>query len=107
MTVREWDCNIIMLKGIDEIGGQFLFCFFGSDEHCFRRFTIQLKFVLCHPVFCLFVCFWWGFVFIFIRTTVRCGFQKSVVVFGLGAVKKFRVVCIQEVIQAVTVDDGG
>ena len=75
--VREWDCNIIMLKGIDEIGGQFLFCFFGSDEHCFRRFTIQLKFVLCHPVFCLFVCFWWGFVFIFYPNDSQMWFSEE------------------------------
>ena len=38
--VREWDCDVIKLKGVDRKGGQFLF---GSDEHCFHLFTIELN----------------------------------------------------------------
>ena len=54
LTVREWNCGIVKLKGVDGNGGQSLSC---SAEH--RYFTIYLKFVLCHPVF--------G-----VRITVRC-----------------------------------
>ena len=46
--VRERDCGIVKLKGIDRNRGQFLSC---SDEHRLCLFTISLKFVLCHPVF--------------------------------------------------------
>ena len=65
LTVRERDCGIVKLKGVDRNRGQFLSC---SDEHRFCLFTIYLKFVLCRPVFD-------------VRITVRCGFQKSVDVF--------------------------
>ena len=65
LTVRERDCGIVTLKGVDRNRGQFLSC---SDEHRFCLFTIYLKFVLCRPVFD-------------VRITVRCGFQKSVDVF--------------------------
>ena len=46
--MREWDCDIIKLKGVDRNGGQFLSC---SDKCDFCLFTIYLKFVLCHPAF--------------------------------------------------------
>ena len=65
LTVRESDCGIVKLKGVDRNRGQFLSC---SDEHRFCLFTIYLKFALCRPVFD-------------VRITVRCGFQKSVDVF--------------------------
>ena len=48
LTVRERDCGIVTLKGVDRNGGQFLSC---SDEHRFCLFTIYMKFVLCCPVF--------------------------------------------------------
>ena len=64
-AVRERDCGIVKLKGVDRNRGQFLSC---SDEHRFCLFTIYLKFALCRPVFD-------------VRITVRCGFQKSVDVF--------------------------
>ena len=44
--VRERDCGIIKLKGVDRNGGQFLSC---SDE-LFCLFTIWLV-CLCRPVF--------------------------------------------------------
>ena len=64
--VRELDCDITKLKGVDGNGGQILFC---SDEHNFYLFTIQLQFVLRHPLFN-------------VHITVMCGFQQSVDVFG-------------------------
>ena len=65
LTVRERDCGIVKLKGVDRNRGQFLSC---SDEHRFCLFTIYLKFALCRPV-------------CDVRIPVRCGFQKSVDVF--------------------------
>ena len=46
--VRERDCDIIKLNGVDGNGGQFLSC---SDEHRFCLVTVKLKFVLCHTDF--------------------------------------------------------
>ena len=37
LTVRERDCGIVKLKGVDGNGGQFLSC---SDEHRFCLFTV-------------------------------------------------------------------
>ena len=82
MTVREWACDIIKLKGVDGNGS---LSFFGSDERCICPFTIQLKVVVCHPVF-------------HVRTTATCGFQKSVEVSVLGGVKKLRVAGTEAVI---------
>ena len=64
-SVRERDCGIVKLKGVDRNRGQFLSC---SGEHRFCLLTIYLKFVLRHPV-------------CDVQITFRCGFQKSVGVF--------------------------
>ena len=37
--VRDWDCNIVKLKGVGGNAGQFLS---HSDEHCFCLFAINL-----------------------------------------------------------------
>ena len=68
--------------------------FVPTSIDCFCLFTIQLNFILRCPVFN-------------VRMTVRCGFQQSMDVFGLGAVVELRVVNVEVVLQVVTVDDGG
>ena len=46
--VREGDCGIIKLKGVDRNRRSFLSC---ASEHHFCLFTVKLKFVLCHTDF--------------------------------------------------------
>ena len=45
LTVRERDCGVVKVKGVEGNGRQFLS---SSDEHHFYLFTIQFKFGLGH-----------------------------------------------------------
>ena len=45
LTVRERDCGVVKVKGVEGNGRQFLS---SSDEHHFYLFTIQFKLGLCN-----------------------------------------------------------
>ena len=68
---------------------KFLTC---ADQNSLCLIIIELKFIVCHPVFN-------------VRVTLRCAGQEGLYVFRGGTVLKLGIICIEMMLKRVGFDD--